>query len=130
MESLHCFLIDVKNMRAQAVDVMDGLQGYYRLLDCYSIDIQTRKVCGKSFDFICNDEALMVQGARTSAVTTNLEGGLEPMFFGSLLVTGVADENGRQTSLTETDVNLLKRRLIRGITKEGVYPIIGCDCIY
>lgn len=129
METLQCFLVDVKNATARAIDVKPDLQEYYRLLECYTIDIQTRKVGGKSFDFICDDEALMME-AKTSAVTTNLQGSWEPMFFGNLLVTGVADENGKQTSLTEKDVNFLKMFLITGITKEGVYPILNCDCIY
>ena len=35
------------------------LEGYYKLLDCDCIDIVRRKIGGKYFDVICDDEALL-----------------------------------------------------------------------
>lgn len=44
---------------AEEITIDHSLEGFYKALDCSYIDIVTRKIAGKRFDIICDDEALL-----------------------------------------------------------------------
>ena len=78
---MKAFLIDVKNNEAKAVETDGGLDSLYKLTDCTCIDIAVRKIGGKWFDIVCDDEGLFRDDIKISAV--NRDG--EPMLVGNLL---------------------------------------------
>lgn len=48
-------LIDVHNARIQEVEVSE-LDDYYKWIGCENIDITSRKIGGRIYDIICDDE--------------------------------------------------------------------------
>ena len=120
------FLIDVKNDDISVVQA-DGLEDYYKLIDCRCIDIVSRRIGDKVYDIICDDEGLYSENPRVSAV----DSALEPMLVGNLLIAGLADEEGHLTSLARADIKHIITRVHTAKTKdcpEG-YPILT-DCNY
>lgn len=106
MKKITGYLIDVQNGTAGHVTIDKSLESYYKILNCEFIDITHRVIVGeqREFDIICDDEALMNDDARLSAVDTH--GNM--MLFGNLFVVkfdGVDDE----MSLTEDDINYVKQ---------------------
>lgn len=77
------------------------LENYYRLLYCNLIDIVVRTVGGKKYAFIVDDEGLLKDRPIASAIEPR---NFDNALVGSLLVTGVPDEDGELTSLTDEDV--------------------------
>lgn len=68
---VHGILIDVSGERGtvKETDVNEGdLDEFYKILDCYTIDIVQRTINGKVFDIVCDDEALLKDDPTPSAV--------------------------------------------------------------
>lgn len=53
------YYLNVDNQTNKAVDIEPTLDNYYKYLDCDCITISTVQVCGKIYDIICDDEALL-----------------------------------------------------------------------
>jgi len=108
MKKITGYLIDVKNGTAGPITIDKSLESYYKILNCEFIDI-VRRVIGtekRSFDIICDDEALMNEDAILSAVDDS--GNM--MLFGNLFVVqfdGVDDE----TDLTEDDIKYIEKHV-------------------
>lgn len=75
----------------------NNLEHFYSILNCDCIDIVTRKVGGKWFDIVCDDEGLLKGNPIVSAID-NLG---YPMFCGNLLVFN--HEGDELASLTDDD---------------------------
>lgn len=100
--------------RAEVVEIPKDLKGYYKLLDCDTIDITRRKIGGKYYDIICDDEGLFKETVMVSAV----DGNNEAMLVGKLLICN-HDEKGNEASLTQDDIlnieaNVCKRVFVKG----------------
>ena len=52
-------LLDVSAGIAKVVDVEPKLEAYYKLLHCRCIDIVERRIGGRWFDVMCDDEGLL-----------------------------------------------------------------------
>jgi len=98
-------LLDVINNTIAEVDA-STLDDYYRLLGCTTVDIVGRKIGGKWYDIICDDEGTFVENPKISAI--NEDG--EPMLVGSLLITGPVDyRHGVSKDLKDDDIkNIFK----------------------
>lgn len=83
------------------------LDDYYRLLEVDTIDIVTRKINGKYFDIVCDDEALF----KTYPVPTVFDTDKQPMIFGNIIIAGLADDAGNMTDLTDEDINRICENL-------------------
>lgn len=80
------------------------LENYYQRLYCNLIDIVYRTVGGKKYAFIVDDEGLLKDRPIASAIEPRNLITFDNALVGSLLVTGLPDEDGELTSLTDEDV--------------------------
>ena len=74
-----------------------SLEEWCRLCKCDNIDIAVRKVGGREYDFIMDDDGPFNMGARVSAVDSSGE----PVFVGPLVVCNY-DGQGHEASLSQT----------------------------
>lgn len=92
-------LIDINRTKA--------LQELYKHLKCDTIDIQERYINGRVYDFIIDDE-YMLNGKSKEPINCialgNRKGQILEVIFGALIICGLADEDGAETSLTERDL--------------------------
>jgi len=105
---IKAYYVNPATNTAEARDIDPELDTYYRLLDCDTIDIVNRgfgRGGRRRFDIICDDEGLY----KTDPLISAIDDLGRPMLVGALLVTGVADDKGELTSLTDDDVRLLTR---------------------
>ena len=126
MKKITGYLIDVQNGTAGPVTIDNSLEGYSQILNCNFIDIASRVIGGekREFDIICDDEALMNDDARLSAVDTY--GNM--MLFGNLFVVkfnGVDDE----MSLTVDDINYVKQYVMTLGTYRHPEPYLILTCV-
>ena len=92
-------LLNVVEDRVEIVET-NGLDDYYRLMGCSVIDITQRKIAGKYYDIICDDEGLLKENSKISAITHMGQ----PMLVGNLIIAGEADADGNLTDLLDTDI--------------------------
>ena len=97
------YLIDVDEKKAKAVDIDTSLESLYETLKVGTIDIVSRKVGGRWFDIVCDDEGLLKDNPKPSAVSP--EG--KVMLVGNLLFFH-NDGEGNLTELTEDDIDHLQ----------------------
>lgn len=114
--------------KPQVVTVEDELSSYYEILNCRCIDITQRKIGGKLFDIVCDDEALLVDDPVMSAVSTDFE----PMLAGNLFICKVDDEGNLVSLTTEEQESVLgciyRLRTMRH--PNGYYLLTHCDYDY
>ena len=79
--------------------VEPSLKNYYKMLDCDLIDIVSINFNGKTYDVICDDEALLKQPPYSFSVISK-EG--HPMIAGNILIC--KSEDGYEKSLSPEDV--------------------------
>lgn len=93
-------LLDVENREFKMVEA-NGLDDYYKLIGCRTIGIVSRAIGDVRVEIVCDDEGLLVENPKISAIS--IIG--EPMLFGNLLVaSGRVTDDGELTELTEAEV--------------------------
>ena len=93
-------LLDVKNREVKMVEA-NGLDDYYRLIGCRTIDIISRTIGDVKVEIVLDDEGALVNNPKVSAI--DIDG--TPMLFGNLLVaSGRVTDYGELTELTEEEV--------------------------
>ena len=96
-------MLYIRGESATFEKVKPELETYYKMLDCDYIDIVSISFNGRTYDVICDDEALLKSPPHTFTVI-NKNG--QPMIAGNVLICNT--ENGYEKSLTAGDiVNLL-----------------------
>ena len=100
---MKALLIDVMENKVEAIDV-NGLEDYYKLIHCTTIDIVNRGIKGKRYDIICDDEVTFSADPLISAIDDLGRA----MLVGNLIVCGEADEEGELTALTGDDIKHIK----------------------
>ena len=117
-------LIDVKNREVRMLEA-GTLKEYYRLIDCDTIDIVSRKIAGKYYEIICDDEGLLVDVPILSAAWKTTK---KPALFGNLLIAGEAID-GELTSITAEDANAITGSIILcGVQgADAIWPIVLLD---
>ena len=103
---MKAFLLDAENRQTRTVEVNDAdhLTDYYKYLNCELVDITSRKIGGKYFDIVADDEGLLKEPRIVSALDT--EG--QPALVGNLLFCNYDPETGEEVSLTDEDIQLLR----------------------
>ena len=86
----------------------DNLENIYKLLDVDLIDVATRKVGDKVYDFVVDDEGLLKGGAIPSVFDKDQQ----PMLVGNVLILN-SDDEGNFASLTDDDIENLQSHLGR-----------------
>lgn len=121
------YLIDVQNDEHRVVEIAnkDRLGQFYELIGCECIDIATRKIGGKYFDVIVDDEGLLVANPICSAYDSRHR----PMLAGNLIILGEADEEGNLTSLSVHDVQMVKEaiRYTIDLHRGAMHPVVIMD---
>jgi glycine cleavage system aminomethyltransferase T len=103
---MKALLIDVMENKVETVDV-NGLEDYYKLIHCTTIDIVNREIKGKRYDIICDDEGTFSDDPLISAIDDLGRA----MLVGNLIVCGEADEEGNLTALTDDDIKHIKENI-------------------
>lgn len=99
-------LLDVMQNKVEVVEV-NGLDDYYRLIGCSLIDITQRKIAGKYYEIICDDEGLLKENPKISAI--NDMG--QPMLVGNLIIAEEVDEDGNLTDLLDADIKHIRENI-------------------
>lgn len=92
--------------KPQAIE--DKLETYYKLIGCELIDIVKRKIGGKYFEIVCDDEAKLK--AEVPPVSGHVKDSYDE-FVGVLVICGEADKEGALTSLSFEDYQLIKENV-------------------
>lgn len=127
---LTAILVDTDKETFGVVNIPNDLQAFYKALGCRWIDITQRSIGvyhRKTFEIICDDEALFKEPQKISAIDSLGQ----PQLVGSILITGRADEDGNLTSLSEYDVYyiLSKIQMVRTRNFKNGYPMLT-QCEY
>lgn len=80
-------------------DIQDELSEYYKLIECSTIDIVVRKIAGKTYDIICDDEGLFKESPRVTALWNDFT----PALVGNLIFAH-HDAEGNMTGLTDNEI--------------------------
>ena len=93
--------LDVHNNRFKMVNA-NGLDDYYELIGCRTIDIIHRRIGDVEVEIVLDDEGCLVKNPKVSAIS--IDG--TPMLFGNLLVaSGRVTDDGELTELTQEEVD-------------------------
>ena len=92
------------------VHYTDDLQTLYKMLGCNVIDIITRDICKKPFDFIVDDEGLMKDENFLTALSL---GNAKEELYGNILICGIADENGDLTDISGMDLGRIVPHIVK-----------------
>ena len=114
-------LLDVKNREVKIVEA-NGLDDYYRLIGCRTIDIISRSIGDVRVEIVLDDEGAIIDKPKVSAI--DIDG--TPMLFGNLLVaSGRVTEEGELTELTKADIKELMNNIATITTSvyKEPYPV-------
>lgn len=103
---MKALLLDVMEGKVETVDA-DGVEEFYKLLHCTTIDIVQRIIGDRWYDIVCDDNGTFVENPRISAVDSKGQ----IMLVGNLLICGLADADGVLTSLSEEDIEHIKESI-------------------
>lgn len=103
---MKALLLDVMEGKVETVDA-DGVEEFYKLLHCTTIDIVQRIIGDRWYDIVCDDNGTFVEDPRISAVDSKGQ----IMLVGNLLICGLADADGVLTSLSEEDIEHIKESI-------------------
>lgn len=109
--------------RAGFKTMPDDLKSFYEEIGCSLIDITTRKINGKYYDIICDDEGLFCE----DPIVTAVNGDGAPRLVGGLIICGSADDEGNLTSLEAEDVLRLTNAVQYTIQRERLQPVLILD---
>lgn len=88
-------LLDVFENELKVVDA-NGLEDYYKFIRCDCIDIVRRKIGDITVEIVCDDEGLLIDNPKVSAI--DIDG--TPALFGNLLIASGRVVDGELTELT------------------------------
>ena len=117
--------VDTENKKTSVLTVDDELETYYKLLNCSLIEIVPRKIGNSIVNIICDEEGLLINDPLMSAVDSAGNG----MLAGSLFITGLTDDEGALTSLTEEDQQQVLGKCVVLPTRkhpEGLMMVTDC----
>ena len=103
-ETMRAFLIDSKTDECKTVDIEPSLDEYYRLIRCECIDITLRRICGRHYNIVVDDEGLLKPNRASALCVTE---GIDEVLAGSLLIFGVNLEECDEDFQTLTDEDIL-----------------------
>jgi len=119
------FKVDVYGDSTGVIEIEDKLEDFYREIKTDVIDIVVRYIDGQEFDIVCDDEGLLKDKPRVSA----MDGGFKPMLVGNLLIAHHDDE-GNLTGISEEDSSLLMFHTMRVVMKDKSENDVLYGCEY
>lgn len=120
-------LVDVEQETVSVVEIEDKLDEFYRILNCDCIDIVVRRIGSKLFNIVCDDEALLKDWPKVSAID-NL---WKPMLYGNLFIVGGETIDGNLTGLELSEALHVTENVKHMYTKQDPfgYPMLT-QCEY
>ena len=99
--------LDVYNNKLKTVEA-NGLDDYYKLIGCRTIDIVRRKIGDIDVEIVIDDEGVLVNNPKPSAV--DIVGKIA--LYGNLLVaSGRVTDDGELTELTQDEIDAIKENV-------------------
>lgn len=122
MTKITGLLIDVENGKVSTQTISKDLYSYYEILHCDVIDIVARKIGEKVYLIVCDDEGLLKNKPKISAI--NKLG--QPMLVGSLFIVNNNQEDDDLSSLTSDDITYIQRyiRMQKTFSTPEYHPIL------
>lgn len=119
-------LLNVEKETVKIIEVENNLEAYYKALNCDLIEIFERKIGGKWFDVMCDEEGTFKEPVKISAI--NDMG--EPMFVGNLMFFH-NDGEGNLVGLADDDIEHIKHYIQKMYTNKfpAGYPMLT-QCEY
>ena len=115
------------NQPPEARQIKDDLQTYYDLIECNAIDIMRRKIGKRYFHIICDDEGMLVEGPKISAIS-NLG---EIRLVGNLVIcSDMVTESGDLVGLSDEEAEYIRKRIEFLYTRQypqGYYILTQCE---
>ena len=106
---MRVMLLDVKKGTGlQGISIPDKLSAYYEKIGCQIIDIVMRRIGGRDFDIICDDERLFDEHPIVSA----LDCMFSPALVGNLIFAH-HDADGNMTGLNLGDEEIIRNAQIQ-----------------
>ena len=121
---IKAYLIDVANNHHDVITLDGSLNDYYKALNCDLFDIARRSIGGKYFDIMCDDEGLLKDNPKVSAISTDRS----PMLCGNLLVVK-HDYAGNTISLTQEEIEHIKKYICIISTTRYPIPYYALICV-
>lgn len=103
---MRAMLLDVNTQEVKVVDVESDIHAWYKLLDCDLVEMPERRIEGKYFTFICDEEGLLKNSPIVSVMGKD-----EVMIVGSVLICNTDYETCDVTDLTEEDIQLISKHI-------------------
>lgn len=114
MSEIKAIVLNVNAGTVKVMDIEDELQTYYDLIGCDLIEIVDRRIGGKVYSIVCDEEGIFAEDAKVSAWDNEMV----VAFFGNLVIT---NRNGPElASLTAEDVDRILGKVVRWST--NVHP--------
>ena len=105
-------LLDVENNELKVVEA-NGLEDYYRLIGCDTIDIVRREIGEMEVEIVCDDEGLFLEHPKVSAI----DRAGNPCLYGNLLIASNRVVDGELTELTKGEIAYLKHCIVEVTTE-------------
>ena len=122
MRTIKGVLVDVEKETVGVVEIEKSLGGYYDAIKCCCISITSRTIGGYRFDIVLDDEGLLYENPKISAVDRNGEA----MLLGNLFVVK-STIDGDLRSLTDAECDHVMRfiRMIYTKNHPNGYPVLS-----
>lgn len=104
--------------------IKDDLDEFYKIIECSTIDIVSRKIGNIYYDIICDDEGLLKDSPIVSVVS---EDG-SPLICGNIIICN--SEEGELTSLKKEDIDSIRKHIGIARFKESGEPFYVLQAEY
>ena len=115
------------NKAPEKLNIKDDLQTYYNLIECNSIDIVRRKIGKRHFNIVCDDEGMLTDGPKISAISNFGEVRL----VGNLVIcSDLVTEDGDLVGLSDEEAEYIIQRIEYLYTRQypqGYYILTQCE---
>ncbi|MBD5316556.1 MAG: DUF3846 domain-containing protein [Bacteroides sp.] len=101
----------------QVKEIKSGLHNYYKEIGCNTIDIQSRFIGQKPYDFIVDDEFLCKRN-KLKPSASNVVG--NDLFFGTVLICNFDENTGEEKSLTKEDIEIILNNSCEFVSDKGL----------
>ena len=127
-KTLTVIKLDVKNEKpGEVIEILDELSYYQSHIGCSAIDIVERTIGEKKYCIVCDDVGALDEKRIVSSFNYVSQ---QPMFFGNLIITGLPDDEGNLTTLTNQDVKNIFSSIQKTIVFDErirIYNVLMCD---
>lgn len=113
MNNITGLLVDVHSGVCVKKTIEDKLPAYYEALHCDLVEIVLRRIGGRRFCIVCDEEGLLKSGCRVSGIFTSGK----PALVGSLFICHTS--GSELASLTDNDFAHLRQYIVTLIYNDG-----------